>query len=149
MEPKLGDFGLSRDGQLESDGPNELMPMIASHIKGTLAYLPPEFTTSKIITTKLDVYSFGVVLLEVATGQRAYSNSRTPQNLVEFAVKNFKDLSADFNSLIEILSDKRTPDTQITSNKNIFIQIFTMGINCTNNDRFNRPTFTEIFGGLN
>lgn len=46
----------------------EKTPMIASHIKGTLAYLPPEFTTSKVITTKLDVYSFGVVLLEVAIG---------------------------------------------------------------------------------
>lgn len=42
--------------------------MIASHIQGTLAYLPPEFTTNKVITTKLDVYSFGVVLLEVAIG---------------------------------------------------------------------------------
>lgn len=43
MEPKLGDFGLSRDGQVELDA-SEKTPMIASHIKGTLAYLPPEFT---------------------------------------------------------------------------------------------------------
>lgn len=44
MEPKIGDFGLSRDGQVELDA-NMKNPMIASHIKGTLAYLPPEFTT--------------------------------------------------------------------------------------------------------
>jgi serine/threonine protein kinase len=43
MEPKLGDFGLSRDGQIELDA-SDKSPMIASHIKGTLAYLPPEFT---------------------------------------------------------------------------------------------------------
>jgi serine/threonine protein kinase len=64
MEPKLGDFGLSRMGQLEVDpGTGEeaecRKPMIASHIKGTLAYLPPEFTSHRIFTTKLDVYSFG------------------------------------------------------------------------------------------
>lgn len=67
MDPKLGDFGLSRDGQVELDA-SEKLPMIASHIKGTLAYLPVEFTRNKILTTKLDVFSFGVVLLEVATG---------------------------------------------------------------------------------
>uniref|UniRef100_A0A914EN46 Polynucleotide 5'-hydroxyl-kinase NOL9 n=1 Tax=Acrobeloides nanus TaxID=290746 RepID=A0A914EN46_9BILA len=66
MEPKLGDFGLCRDGQVEADA-QEKSPLIASHIKGTLAYLPPEFITSKILSTKLDVYSFGVVLLELAT----------------------------------------------------------------------------------
>jgi len=43
FNPKLGDFGLSRDGQIEVDG--DKRPMIASHVKGTLAYLPPEFTT--------------------------------------------------------------------------------------------------------
>uniref|UniRef100_A0A914YL67 non-specific serine/threonine protein kinase n=1 Tax=Panagrolaimus superbus TaxID=310955 RepID=A0A914YL67_9BILA len=54
MEPKIGDFGLCRDGQQEV-GVDEKAPLIASHIKGTLAYLPPEFITNKILTTKLDV----------------------------------------------------------------------------------------------
>ena len=44
FEPKLGDFGLSRDGQMETES-GDRKPMIASHVKGTLAYLPPEFTT--------------------------------------------------------------------------------------------------------
>ncbi|CAK5091151.1 unnamed protein product [Meloidogyne enterolobii] len=103
-EPKLGDFGLSRDGQLENfeDGKK---PMIASHIKGTLAYLPPEFTTSQILTTKLDVYSFGVVLLEMASGQRAFLSNREPQGLVEYTNKYYRlDGGA---KMAEILSDKR------------------------------------------
>jgi interleukin-1 receptor-associated kinase 1 len=46
FEPKLGDFGLSRDGQIEGgESGGDKRPMIASHVKGTLAYLPPEFTT--------------------------------------------------------------------------------------------------------
>jgi len=104
-EPKLGDFGLSRDGQLENfeDGKK---PMIASHIKGTLAYLPPEFTTSQILTTKLDVYSFGVVLLEMASGQRAFLSNREPQGLVEYTNKYYR-LDGGVNKMAEILSDKR------------------------------------------
>ena len=49
-------------------GAEEKSPLIASHLKGTLAYLPPEFISSKILSTKLDVFSFGVVLYELATG---------------------------------------------------------------------------------
>lgn len=40
---------------------DSVIPLIASHIKGTLAYLPPEFLRNKRLSTKLDVYSFGVV----------------------------------------------------------------------------------------
>ena len=69
LEPKLGDFGLCRDGQVEA-GPGEKSPLIASHLKRTLAYLPPEFISSKILSTKLDVFSFGIVLYELATGKR-------------------------------------------------------------------------------
>ena len=60
----LGDFGLSRMGRLERDSKQnedglDQKPMIASHIKGTFAYLPPEFISQRILTTKLDVYSYG------------------------------------------------------------------------------------------
>lgn len=54
-----GDFGLARKGKVDVHGQAD--PMIASHIKGTLAYLPPEFTKNRQLSTKLDVYSFGVV----------------------------------------------------------------------------------------
>lgn len=62
----------------------EKTPLIASHIKGTLAYLPPEFITQKILSTKLDVYSFGIVLLEIATG-RFYESFYSP-NIFIFEV---------------------------------------------------------------
>ncbi|KAL3125032.1 hypothetical protein niasHT_000637 [Heterodera trifolii] len=73
FEPKLGDFGLSRDGQVELDT-GDKRPMIASHVKGTLAYLAPEFLTSRILTTKLDVFSFGVVLLDDMGKRRGAKN---------------------------------------------------------------------------
>lgn len=104
MEPKLGDFGLCRDGQ-EELGVDEKSPLIASHIKGTLAYLPPEFISSKILSTKLDVYSYGVVLLEIATGLRAYSDNRSPHGLVDYVVKQLQ--SFEDEQIKEVLADKR------------------------------------------
>uniref|UniRef100_A0A1I8BS40 non-specific serine/threonine protein kinase n=1 Tax=Meloidogyne hapla TaxID=6305 RepID=A0A1I8BS40_MELHA len=141
-EPKLGDFGLSRDGQLENfeDGRK---PMIASHIKGTLAYLPPEFTTSQILTTKLDVYSFGVVLLEMASGQRAFLSNREPQGLVEYTNKYRLDVK-----MTENLSDKRVDIGDNQQYKQIFELLIMLGIACTKNDRFLRPTFSQVFDQL-
>ncbi|KHN79855.1 Serine/threonine-protein kinase pelle [Toxocara canis] len=110
LEPKLGDFGLCRDGQVET-GPGEKTPLIASHIKGTLAYLPPEFITSKILTTKLDVYSFGVVLLEIGTGLRAYVDSRQPHSLVDYVTHVQAQVGSDSKTLLEALADRRCPPT--------------------------------------
>ncbi|KAI6242741.1 Kinase domain protein [Aphelenchoides fujianensis] len=73
--------------------------------RGTLAYLPPEFTRSKILTTKLDVYSFGVVLLEVATGLRAYSDARQPHSLVAYVNKLTNEKKRA--EIAEALGDKR------------------------------------------
>ncbi|EPB69716.1 kinase domain protein [Ancylostoma ceylanicum] len=105
FEPKLGDFGLSRDGKVETDA-QEQSPLIASHVKGTLAYLPPEFITNKILSTKLDVYSFGIVLLEITTGLRAYMDSRSPPGLAEYCVCTKSSRKGDW---IEALMDRRTP----------------------------------------
>ena len=107
MEPKLGDFGLCRDGQ-EEFGVNEKAPLIASHIKGTLAYLPPEFISNKILSTKLDVFSFGVVLLEIATGLRAYSDSRVPPGLVDYITQQLINIQGTTpKEMMEILVDKK------------------------------------------
>uniref|UniRef100_A0A915PC98 Protein kinase domain-containing protein n=1 Tax=Setaria digitata TaxID=48799 RepID=A0A915PC98_9BILA len=85
LEPKLGDFGLCRDNFSKEDWKNDGF-VIASHIKGTLAYLPEEFLTKRIVSTKLDVYSYGVVLLEVATGLKPHVMRRNPQNIVEYVM---------------------------------------------------------------
>ncbi|KAH7701774.1 Protein PIK-1 b, partial [Aphelenchoides avenae] len=146
MEPKLGDFGLSRDGQVELDA-SDKSPMIASHIKGTLAYLPPEFISSKILSTKLDVYSYGVVLLEVATGLRAYSDSRKPHSLVEFTSKTCTDLRGKPEEVREQLQDKRALSTE-SADVAVFKQLLTLGLKCSQRDRLERPSFAEIITEL-
>ncbi|GMS96150.1 hypothetical protein PENTCL1PPCAC_18325 [Pristionchus entomophagus] len=155
LEPKLGDFGLSREGASEADI-DEKTVLIASHIKGTLAYLPPEFVQSKILTIKLDVYAFGVVLLEMASGLRAYLDSRRPTSLVDFAVDLEKKTRSQMGGgeetkevkikkkIWDEAKDKRTPGDEI----DVFWTLWSTGMKCAHQDRFKRPKFTDIVDDL-
>ncbi|EJW86521.1 TKL/IRAK protein kinase [Wuchereria bancrofti] len=89
LEPKLGDFGLCRDN-FSKDNWRDDDFVTASHVKGTLAYLPQEFLTGRIISTKLDVYGYGIVSLEVATGLKPHVVKRYPQNIVEYVMDHQK-----------------------------------------------------------
>ncbi|XP_076344315.1 uncharacterized protein LOC143244108 isoform X2 [Tachypleus tridentatus] len=80
MEPKIGDFGLTREGPSGGD-----THVKVSKVHGTQVYLPPEYLRSSQLSTKVDVYSYGIVLLELATGLRAFDSKRTEfKYLVEF-----------------------------------------------------------------
>ncbi|KAL6738550.1 hypothetical protein Aduo_012090 [Ancylostoma duodenale] len=145
FEPKLGDFGLSRDGKIETDA-QEKSPLIASHVKGTLAYLPPEFITSKILSTKLDVYSFGIVLLEITTGLRAYMDSRSPPGLAEYCMNTKNSRKDDW---IEALMDRRTPRvSNEAALASWFDAVVCLGLHCVEKDRMARPSFPEIVAAL-
>ncbi|GMR48238.1 hypothetical protein PMAYCL1PPCAC_18433 [Pristionchus mayeri] len=155
LEPKLGDFGLSREGAAEAEL-DEKAVFFASHIKGTLAYLPPEFISSKILSTKLDVYAFGVVLLEMATGQRAYVDSRRPASLVDYVVDVEERRRTQMGGgdeerekrirreIWEAAKDKRTQGEEIDP----FWTLWSTGIRCSRADREKRPSFNEIVEDL-
>lgn len=57
MEPKIGDFGLAREGPTEN-----YTHVKVSRVHGTRPYLPDEFLRLKKFSTKVDTYSFGVVI---------------------------------------------------------------------------------------
>lgn len=84
MQAKLGDFGLAKylqDYQEESspilssnrlNSKKNLTHITVTQVHGTVAYLPPEYLRSKILSPAVDVYSYGVVQLELMTGCRAF-----------------------------------------------------------------------------
>uniref|UniRef100_A0A0N5A9Q8 non-specific serine/threonine protein kinase n=1 Tax=Syphacia muris TaxID=451379 RepID=A0A0N5A9Q8_9BILA len=106
FEPKLGDFGLCRNGPEGLEDDNLL---IASHVKGTYAYLPPEFTKSKIVSTKLDIYSFGVVLLEIASGSKVYVENRDKPNLLQHVLHLEAEYDDNEDKFISLIIDKNCP----------------------------------------
>ncbi|VDM66202.1 unnamed protein product [Strongylus vulgaris] len=161
-ELRLGDMLIAKTistSRIETDT-DDKCPLIASHVKGTLAYLPPEFITNKILSTKLDVYSFGIVLLEIGTGMRAYMDSRSPPSLAEYcAITKSSYKGSDW---VGLLMDKRTPalENKGTSVAFLFFTdilfffldaltwwfdgLIRLGLQCVEKDRLARPPFPEI-----
>ncbi|CEF60849.1 Interleukin-1 receptor-associated kinase 4 [Strongyloides ratti] len=140
MEPKLGDFGLSRDVYGENND-SVTSPLIVSHIKGTMAYLPPEYINNRIISTKLDVYSFGIVLLELATGLRPYSETQTPHGLIDYVLHHKKILSHNNVYVSEFLVDRRLQTTECFD---IFNKLLYVGLLCGERNIDKRPEIDVV-----
>ena len=89
--PKLSDFGLARE--VHSRHSKTTISTNSNIVMGTLAYMAPEFIRNKKLTTRTDVYAFGVVMLELYTGQPAFSDN--PQDKYRVLVSQY--LSCDYH----------------------------------------------------
>lgn len=130
FEPRIGDFGLAREGP-ERDS------MKISRIHGTRPYLPEEFLRDKKLSTKIDTYSYGIVLFEMATGLRAYDDSRPEKKLLGDLIEAWKDLS--------LLIDKKGGE----ENKQVYKNLISIGKWCANGSAQNRPEMELVFQTLN
>lgn len=88
MDPVIGDFGLTQEGPIE-----KATHITLKRVSGTRPYLPHEFLSGKRISTKVDVYAFGIVLFEIATGLRAYDDTRKSER----HLKNLVDKQSEEN----------------------------------------------------
>ena len=75
---QLGDFGLARTQQEDSDHSSE------TRVVRTLGYVAPEYAESGKAYKRTDVYSFGVVLLQLITGLETTDKELKGKSLVEW-----------------------------------------------------------------
>ncbi|TFJ96582.1 S-adenosylmethionine decarboxylase proenzyme [Platysternon megacephalum] len=61
LHPRLGDFGLARAGRGRAGSGGLSASLGRTHtVRGTLAYLPPEYVQSGALSPSIDTYSYGV-----------------------------------------------------------------------------------------
>ncbi|XXG40472.1 hypothetical protein AAC387_Pa01g1180 [Persea americana] len=130
LTAKVSDFGTSK-----------LVPIdqtkLTTLVKGTLGYLDPEYIQTGRLTAKSDVYSFGVVLVELLTGEKAISLTRSEEerNLAIHFISAMQE-----NRLLQILEDQVLDEGQEAQ----LIAIAQLAKRCLNLTGEGRPTMKEV-----
>ncbi|XP_031261760.1 wall-associated receptor kinase-like 22 [Pistacia vera] len=127
---KVADFGTSRSIAIDQTH-------VTTKVLGTFGYLDPEYFRSGQFTDKSDVYSYGVVLVELLTGEKPISSTRSQE---------FKGLVAYFincmeqNQLYDIL------DAQVLKlgKKEEVMAVANLAKRCLNMNAKKRPTMKEV-----
>ena len=127
---KVADFGTSRSIGVDQTH-------ITTVVQGTFGYLDPEYFQSSQFTEKSDVYSFGVVLIELLTGEKAISFTRTPESksLATYFIRSIEE-----NNLFDIIDAQVMKD----SKKEEIISVANLAKMCLNLNGKKRPTMKEV-----
>ncbi|XP_048430070.1 wall-associated receptor kinase-like 8 [Pyrus x bretschneideri] len=132
---KVADFGTSRSVAIDQTH-------LTTLVHGTFGYLDPEYFQSSQFTEKSDVYSFGVVLVELLTGQKPISFSRSQEQGRSLAT--YFIISMQEDRLFDIL------DAQVVkggSKADIAI-VANLARRCLNLSGRKRPTMREVTAEL-
>ncbi|KAK0607291.1 hypothetical protein LWI29_012650 [Acer saccharum] len=127
---KVADFGTSKSIAIDQTH-------VTTKVKGTFGYLDPEYFQSSQFTDKSDVYSFGVVLVELLTGQKAISSTRSQDNrsLVTHFIVSMVE-----NNLFDILD----PEVTKVGKKEEIMTVANLAKSCLNLNGKKRPTMKEV-----
>ena len=127
---KIADFGTSRSITVDQTH-------LTTVVQGTFGYLDPEYFQSSQFTDKSDVYSFGVVLVELLTGEKAISSTRTPENksLATYFIHSMEE-----NNLFDIIDAQVMKDAK----KEEIIVVANLAKMCLNLTGKKRPTMKEV-----
>ena len=127
---KVADFGTSRSITVDQTH-------LTTVVQGTFGYLDPEYFQSSQFTEKSDVYSFGVVLVELLTGEKAISSTRTQESrsLATYFIHSMEE-----NNLFNILDARVVKEGK---NEEI-IMVANLAKMCLNLNGKKRPTMKEV-----
>lgn len=133
LDPVLGDFGLTQEGPIE-----KATHITLKRVNGTRPYLPYEFLSAKRLSTKVDVYGFGIVQFELATGMRAYNDTRRSERLLKNLVDNYAE-----ENMYELVDKNAQP-----LDLNIANAFFKIGKVSTKLLAKERPEMIQVFNML-
>nr|XP_023873169.1 wall-associated receptor kinase-like 10 [Quercus suber]POE84941.1 wall-associated receptor kinase-like 10 [Quercus suber] len=127
---KVADFGTSRSIAVDQTH-------LTTVVQGTFGYLDPEYFQSSQYTEKSDVYSFAVVLVELLTGEKAISSTRTKEcrSLATYLIHSMEE-----NNLFDIIDDRVMKDAK----QEEIIAVANLAKMCLNLNRKERPTMKEV-----
>ncbi|XP_062283466.1 interleukin-1 receptor-associated kinase 1 isoform X2 [Scomber scombrus] len=152
MEAKLADFGLARfvsRGPSGRTGSHTMTFGRTETVRGTVAYLPDEYTRSGELGTAVDVYSFGVVLLEVLTGRRALE---IDPKLGEIYLKSLVDEVQESPNGSSPAEWRKQLDHRLMAESDVepvgSMEMVALACWCLNNRKKKRPSMNEVFEKL-
>ncbi|XP_047309739.1 cysteine-rich receptor-like protein kinase 25 [Impatiens glandulifera] len=131
MKPKISDFGMARifkENEFEA---------ITNNVVGTYGYIPPEYISHGIYSTKSDVYGFGVLILQIISGKSNNFLYGADESLsfLEYAYKLWReDRGREF-------MDTTLDDTTSTYKLTKFLQVALL---CVQECASDRPSMLEI-----
>ncbi|XP_057754245.1 wall-associated receptor kinase-like 1 [Arachis stenosperma] len=131
---KVADFGASKMISLEDTH-------LTTAVQGTFGYLDPEYFHTSQLTEKSDVYSFGVVLVELLTGQKPISSSRTEEAK---SLSHYFICSMEENRVFDIIDERVTKEGE----KEHIIAVANLAYRCLELNGRNRPSMKEVASEL-
>ncbi|KAL6134993.1 hypothetical protein ACLB2K_067221 [Fragaria x ananassa] len=127
---KVADFGTSRSVSIDQTH-------LTTFVHGTFGYLDPEYFQSSQFTDKSDVYSFGVVLVELLTGEKPVSLTRSQEAR---GLVSYFNLSVEENNLLDII-DARVKVDGVTED---ILAVANLAKRCLDMNGKRRPTMKEV-----
>jgi serine/threonine protein kinase len=127
---KAVDFGTSRFITVDQTH-------LTTLVHGTFGYLDPKYFQSSQFTENGDVYSFCVVLVELLTGEKAISSTRTqePRSLATYFIESMEE-----NNLFDILDGRVLKEGK----KEEIIAVANLVKRCLNLNGKKRPAMKEV-----
>ncbi|KAK3012112.1 hypothetical protein RJ639_010585 [Escallonia herrerae] len=127
---KVADFGTSRSISVDQTH-------LTTRVLGTWGYLDPEYFQSSQFTDKSDVYSFGVVLIELLTGQKPISSTKSEEA---------RSLATEFILAMkeDCLNDILDSGVAKEGRKEELMRVANLAKRCLNSNGRTRPTMKEV-----
>ena len=127
---KVADFGTSRSISVDQTH-------LTTVVQGTFGYLDTEYFQSSQFTKKSDIYSFDVFLVELLTGEKTISSTRTQENrsLATYFIHSMEE-----NNLFDIIDARVMKDAK----QEEVIAVANLAKMCLNLNGKKQPTMKEV-----